>query len=80
MKLIIQDRAYKDLKKIDKTQAKIIINEIKRLINYPNISNIKKLKNHTPEYRLRIRNYRILFDIEDDTIIISNIKHRKEAY
>jgi len=30
--------------------------------------------------RYRIGNYRVLFDIENDTIIVVNIKHRKEAY
>lgn len=41
---------------------------------------IKKLTNFTPEYRLRVRNYRVLFEIEDKNIIIYLIKHRKDSY
>jgi mRNA interferase RelE/StbE len=31
---------------------------------------VKKLTNHTPEYRLRIGNYRVLFEIEDEVVIV----------
>lgn len=41
---------------------------------------IKKLTNFTPEYRLRVGNYRILFEIDGTLIIIYHIKHRKEVY
>jgi len=76
----IQEGAKKDLKKIDKSIAIRILANIKKLENYPNISNIKRLKNHYPPHRYRVGDYRVLFDIEDDVIIVVNIKHRKEAY
>lgn len=80
MQINFQDSALKDLKKIDKSEAIKILQAIKKLENYPNVSNIKKLTNHYPPYRFRIGNYRILFDIENENIFISFIKHRKEAY
>jgi mRNA interferase RelE/StbE len=80
MRVEIQSSAVKDLKKIDKTVAKRILEHIKKLKDYPDISNIKKLKNHYPPMRYRIGDYRVLFDIVDDTIIVVNIKHRKESY
>jgi len=76
----IQESAKKDLKKIDKQQALKILIQIKKLENYPHITNVKKLKNHYPPMRYRIGDYRILFEIENDSIIVVNIKHRKEAY
>ena len=42
--------------------------------------NIKRLTDFTPEYRLRVGNYRVLFDIEENKIIIYQILHRKDAY
>ena len=66
--------------KIDKSEAIRILQTIKKLEDYPHITNVKKLTNHNPPFRLRIGDYRILFDIEDERIIVSNIKHRKEAY
>lgn len=80
MTVKVQESALKDLKKLDKNIATNIILHIKNLENYPNLSNIKKLKNHYPPLRYRIGDYRVLFDVEDDVLIVVNIKHRKEAY
>ena len=80
MLIDIQDSAYKDLKKIDKSDAIKVLQTIKKLEDYPKITNVKKLTNHYPPFRLRIGDYRVLFDIEEEKIIVSNIKHRKEAY
>ncbi|GAB4229181.1 MAG: hypothetical protein Kow0049_10630 [Stanieria sp.] len=41
---------------------------------------IKKLTNFYPEYRLRVGDYRVLFEIEDNNLIIHRIKHRRNAY
>ncbi len=76
----IQESAKKYLKKIDKSFALKILQSINTLKDYPNISNIKKLKEFYPPFRYRIENYRVLFDIENDTIIVFNIKYRSQAY
>ena len=41
---------------------------------------VKKLKNFDPPYRLRVGDYRVLFDVEGEEIIIYRILHRKESY
>jgi len=41
---------------------------------------VKRLTDLTPEYRLRVGDYRVLFEIEKDSIIIYRIRHRREAY
>jgi mRNA interferase RelE/StbE len=41
---------------------------------------VKRLTDFTPEYRLRVGDYRILFEIEETTIIIYRIRHRRDAY
>ena len=41
---------------------------------------VKKLTNLTPEYRLRVGDYRVLFEIEERVIVIYRIRHRREAY
>ena len=53
---------------------------ILELKNFPNLQNIKKLTNFEPAYRLRIGDYRVLFDVEENIIIIGRILHRKESY
>ena len=76
MKIIFNEEALKDLKKLDKQVAKFILKKIENLKNYPIVNNIKKLKNFYPPFRYRINDYRVLFD----TIIIFKIIHRKDAY
>jgi mRNA interferase RelE/StbE len=76
----IQDRAKKDLKKLDKQEAIHLLNTIKKLEHYPKITNIKKLKNYYPPFRYRVGDYRILFDVEDDELIVFGVKHRQSAY
>jgi len=80
MNIIFTDEAIKDLKNLDKQIAKLLLKKIENLRNYPLVTNIKKLKNFYPPYRYRIGDYRILFDIENENIIIFKIKHRKDAY
>ena len=47
---------------------------------FSNLTNIKKLTNFEPAYRYRIGDYRVLFDIEDDSLIVGRVLHRKESY
>ena len=80
MKIEIRKSATKDLKKISEPFKAQIKKAVWNLMEYPNVPNIKKLVNHEPIYRLRVGNYRVLFDIKDDVIIVSKIKHRRESY
>ena len=41
---------------------------------------VKKLVNFQPPFRLRVGNYRILFEVVGNRIIIYRIKDRREAY
>ena len=77
--IFFKPTSLKDLKKIDKNNQKTIIDKIEKMSD--NLTgNIKKLTNFTPEYRLRVSNYRILFEIQENSIFIYRIKHRKESY
>lgn len=41
---------------------------------------VKRLTNFTFEYRLRVGDYRVLFEVEEKTAVIYRIRHRREAY
>jgi len=79
-KVVIDDKAIKELLKLELNIRKKIFSKIETLSNFPEIPNIKKLKNFSPKYRLRIANYRVLFDIDDDVITVYSVKHRKSCY
>ena len=72
-------RALKDLKAVDKGDAHRIVEKIK-LLGEDLAGDVKRLTNFTPEYRLRIGNYRVLFELEADKVVIYRIRHRKDAY
>ncbi len=82
MIVVVKKAAAKDIQKISEPFKTKIKQKIRELENYPNIPNIKKLTNYTPTYRLRIGDYRVLFDMDMDKeiITIGRIKHRKKAY
>jgi len=77
--VVLLPKAIKDLKKIPKADASRIAAQL-QLLEGGLAGDVKKLTNYTPEYRLRIGNYRALFEVEKNRIIVYRIKHRKEAY
>jgi mRNA interferase RelE/StbE len=71
--------ALDDLDRLPPKQAAGIVKKIGRLAGGL-YGDIKRLKEHDPAYRLRMGDYRVLFDVEGDTITVYRVKHRKEAY
>ncbi|MGR3310766.1 MAG: type II toxin-antitoxin system RelE family toxin [Candidatus Brocadiales bacterium] len=85
MKIKYSEKAAKQLKKIckgDKKNAKMIIDSIENYAeNLSGNFDIKVLKGKYGDFkRLRVGNYRIIFDDAGDVMLIYEIKHRQEAY
>ncbi|MEA3456794.1 MAG: type II toxin-antitoxin system RelE/ParE family toxin [Campylobacterota bacterium] len=80
MNIIIRKSAVRDFKKINEPHKSSIKEKIKTLEDFPSIQNIKQLTNHDPKYRLRVGNYRILFDVTETEVIVSRILHRQKSY
>jgi len=81
-KLLFDDKVVKDLRKIDKTwQTKILLSIKTKLLLNPYLGK-KLVGDLSPYYRYRIGNYRVLYEIIEDKllIVIIKIKHRKSAY
>ena len=72
-------KSIKDAQIIPKKDLKGIFEKIE-FMKTDLRGNVKRLTNFTPEYRLRIGNYRVLFEIEDNEIVIYRILHRKDVY
>ena len=73
------DTACADLDRLPPRQAGQVVRKIGRL-QFGLVGDIKRLQHHDPAYRLRMGDYRVLFDVEGECIIIRRIKDRKEAY
>ena len=41
---------------------------------------VKQLTNFTPEHRLRVGDYRVLFEADRAKVIVYRVIHRKDAY
>jgi len=72
-------RAMKDLKAIDRRDAHRIVEKIKAMRD-DLAGDVKHLTNSTPLYRLRVGDYRALFEVEGGKVVIYRIRHRKDAY
>ena len=72
-------RAIKDLKVLSVAEHRRVVSKIEVLQN--NLGgDVKQLTNFTPEYRLRVGDYRVLFEVEGDKVIVYRVVHRKDAY
>ena len=76
----LKPRAIKDLRRIQKQDASRIANALEQLeVDFA--GDVKRLTNFTPECRLRVGHFRVLFEIENTkNIIVYRIVHRREAY
>ncbi len=74
--------AVKELKKLDKKIIPRIINAVELLSESPIPNKCKKLIGSEHIYRIRIGDYRIIYSIENNLLLIEIIRigHRKDIY
>jgi mRNA-degrading endonuclease RelE of RelBE toxin-antitoxin system len=64
-------KAQKQLVKIDDRETRdTIYNTAQMLCNFPDVEHVKKLTNHKYQYRLKVRRYRVFFDVSGVVRII----------
>ena len=82
MKTVWQPKAIKQLKKLgNKTAQARILAATAELVKFPNVSSVTALSNHAHGYRLRVGNYRVLFNVLDaiEVVSIEEVKKRDES-
>jgi len=79
MKIELKPQAIKDLRGLQKQDASRIAAKLSEL-EHGLTGDIKRLTNFTPEYRLRVGNYRVLFEVEESAIVVYRVMHRKHVY
>jgi mRNA interferase RelE/StbE len=84
MEIEFFNEAEKDIKKLFKGNKRIAqksINILKEIADGKENKNIKKLVSDSKErFRLKIENYRIIYKIENDILLVYVIKSRQEVY
>lgn len=81
-KIVIVQSAEKESQKIEKKSLRRIVASIKTLSENPFSPRSKKLIGSDSHYRLRVGQYRVLYEIDskNKVITIFRIRHRKDAY
>jgi len=74
--------AERELNDLPKPIVPVLWEKIKTLASEPKPKRSKKLKGAEKAYRLRIRDYRVIYTVDDEEklVIVTAVRHRKEAY
>lgn len=77
-----KNSAKKELRKIPKKELLSILNEVEKLTSNPFPSTHKKIQGTNDTYRLKVGNYRVVYYLENDELIIEiiRVRHRKDVY
>lgn len=77
--IVLAPRAVKQLAALPREAQELIRIKLDRLENGL-AGEIKRLKSFTPAYRLRVGDYRVLFDVEGSRVVVGLIGHRRDVY
>jgi len=74
--------AEKELTDLPKSIVLVLWERIKALASEPKPKRSRKLIGAEKAYRLRIRDYRVVYTIDDEekVVIVTAVRHRKEVY
>jgi mRNA interferase RelE/StbE len=79
-KVAFTQRALRDWENVDKDMKVRIAKKLKEYASDPLRYAIKLTDSKIGTYRFRIGNYRIIFDIEDNNIVILRVGLRRSVY
>jgi mRNA-degrading endonuclease RelE of RelBE toxin-antitoxin system len=73
-------KAKRQLAKVPTEYRVAITDATRMLVNFPECKNVKPLKNHMYDYRLRVGRYRVFFDFDSQIkiVAIQEVKKRDE--
>ena len=74
--------ARKELQALPSTVAQRILTKVESLAEEPRPAGCRKLRGPANLWRLRVGEYRVVYDIDDDNRIIDIVivRHRSDAY
>ena len=81
-RIIFTKQAKKDVDALETAVKRQLHKRLVHLSTLANISTVAKKLHNTDlgEYRLRIGNYRLIFDLNKDAIVVLRVQHRKDVY
>ena len=79
-KLLYTKSAAKDIQKLDTVVRKRLKSKLETYASNPLFHAKKLIDFSLGTYRWMVGNYRIIFDIDRENIIILRVRHRREIY
>jgi mRNA interferase RelE/StbE len=78
----LSKKVTKQLKALPVAVRSLIQTKLKALGIEPRPPGVVKLKKSESQYRIRVGNYRVIYEIEDEILLILVLKvaHRQDAY
>jgi mRNA interferase RelE/StbE len=72
----------RDLKALPANVQKRVINQVEKLVDNPRPYNSVKIEGGKDAYRIRVGDYRVLYQIREKVllILVVRVRHRKDAY
>jgi mRNA interferase RelE/StbE len=80
--IVFARSARKDLQSLPHNLVERIMEKIELLASNPRPAACKKLRGHSNLWRIRVGEYRIIYGVYDEKLVIdiSVIRHRSDAY
>lgn len=81
-KLEWKPSVHNDFKKINKYQISKILQKAQELSHNPYPPGFKKLKDSSESYRIRVGDYRLIYQVDkkEKIITVQMVRHRKDIY
>ena len=81
-RVLLERAAEKDLRSLSPKLHDRIINSFQRLAQDPRPSGCRKLAGTDNDWRIRVGEYRIVYEIDDKQglIRVNRVRHRREIY
>ena len=75
-------KAAKELRGIDSRYIPRVIEAVEVLADEPRPQGCKKLVGSEATYRMRVGDYRVIYEIKDETlfVLVVRVRHRQRAY
>lgn len=82
MNLAFHPAVYKQLQQLPRQVFSAALNAIIALTDNPRPAGVKKLVGSRSDWRIRIGEYRIIYEIDDTakTVTVLQVEHRRSAY
>ena len=78
--VVLEGAAQRELKRLSAEEFARVIGRIRGLAVNPRPSGSRKLTGSKSDWRLRIGDYRVVFDVEGNEIVVLRVGHRREIY